>query len=298
MLNIPGTSIRNMKKRSKLTQDTSPTLRPKEDWIILEHGQVLDDGTIFNSIQPIITKEVFNKAQEVRLAKKGLRRGAWRGKDIFVTKLVCEKCGKHFIHDCFKTGDKSTEYYRCQTKKRFGVKTCNAPNILKSTITNILTNDYVNEVVFRLKGRIIQHYNLKLATITDSMDNNVNTRIAQLIEANRALKEQNMKVLDLYLSELLDKDMFAVKQDEINNKLKQNEEELQLLQTPLLEKQGAIDEINEQIKQVQQMSINNTYTNEEIYNMVETIHIFPSRYLTMDIRINGILFADDTKYYF
>ena len=298
MLNIPGTSIRNMKKRSKLTQDTSPTLRPKEDWIILEHGQVLDDGTIFNSIQPIITKEVFNKAQEVRLAKKGLRRGAWRGKDIFVTKLVCEKCGKHFIHDCFKTGDKSTEYYRCQTKKRFGVKTCNAPNILKSTITNILTNDYVNEVVFRLKGRIIQHYNLKLATITDSMDNNVNTRIAQLIEANRALKEQNMKVLDLYLSELLDKDMFAVKQDEINNKLKQNEEELQLLQTPLLEKQGAIDEINEQIKQVQQMSINNTYTNEEIYNMVETIHIFPSRYLTIDIRINGILFADDTKYYF
>ena len=298
MLNIPGTSIRNMKKRSKLTQDTSPTLRPKEDWIILEHGQVLDDGTIFNSIQPIITKEVFNKAQEVRLAKKGLRRGAWRGKDIFVTKLVCEKCHKHFIHDCFKTGDKSTEYYRCQTKKRFGVKTCNAPNILKSTITNILTNDYVNEVVFRLKGRIIQHYNLKLATITDSMDNNVNTRIAQLIEANRALKEQNMKVLDLYLSELLDKDMFAVKQDEINNKLKQNEEELQLLQTPLLEKQGAIDEINEQIKQVQQMSINNTYTNEEIYNMVETIHIFPSRYLTIDIRINGILFADDTKYYF
>ena len=290
--------MRNMKKRSKLTQDTSPTLRPKEDWIILEHGQVLDDGTIFNSIQPIITKEVFNKAQEVRLAKKGLRRGAWRGKDIFVTKLVCEKCHKHFIHDCFKTGDKSTEYYRCQTKKRFGVKTCNAPNILKSTITNILTNDYVNEVVFRLKGRIIQHYNLKLATITDSMDNNVNTRIAQLIEANRALKEQNMKVLDLYLSELLDKDMFAVKQDEINNKLKQNEEELQLLQTPLLEKQGAIDEINEQIKQVQQMSIKNTYTNEEIYNMVETIHIFPSRYLTMDIRINGILFADDTKYYF
>ena len=298
MLNIPGTSIRNMKKRSKLTQDTSPTLRPKEDWIILEHGQVLDDGTIFNSIQPIITKEVFNKAQEVRLAKKGLRRGAWRGKDIFVTKLVCEKCHKHFIHDCFKTGDKSTEYYRCQTKKRFGVKTCNAPNILKSTITNILTNDYVNEVVFRLKGRIIQHYNLKLATITDSMDNNVNTRIAQLIEANRALKEQNMKVLDLYLSELLDKDMFAVKQDEINNKLKQNEEELQLLQTPLLEKQGAIDEINNKIKQVQQMSINNTYTNEEIYNMVETIHIFPSRYLTIDIRINGILFADDTKYYF
>ena len=298
MLNIPGTSIRNMKKRSKLTQDSSPTLRPKEDWIILEHGQVLDDGTIFNSIQPIITKEVFNKAQEVRLAKKGLRRGAWRGKDIFVTKLVCEKCHKHFIHDCFKTGDKSTEYYRCQTKKRFGVKTCNAPNILKSTITNILTNDYVNEVVFRLKGRIIQHYNLKLATITDSMHNNVNTRIAQLIEANRALKEQNMKVLDLYLSELLDKDMFAVKQDEINNKLKQNEEELQLLQTPLLEKQGAIDEINEQIKQVQQMSINNTYTNEEIYNMVETIHIFPSRYLTIDIRINGILFADDTKYYF
>lgn len=298
MLNIPGTSIRNMKKRSKLTQDSSPTLRPKEDWIILEHGQVLDDGTIFNSIQPIITKEVFNKAQEVRLAKKGLRRGAWRGKDIFVTKLVCEKCHKHFIHDYFKTGDKSTEYYRCQTKKRFGVKTCNAPNILKSTITNILTNDYVNEVVFRLKGRIIQHYNLKLATITDSMDNNVNTRIAQLIEANRALKEQNMKVLDLYLSELLDKDMFAVKQDEINNKLKQNEEELQLLQTPLLEKQGAIDEINEQIKQVQQMSINNTYTNEEIYNMVESIHIFPSRYLTIDIRINGILFEDDTKYYF
>lgn len=298
MLNIPGTSIRNMKKRSKLTQDTSPTLRPKEDWIILEHGQVLDDGTIFDSIQPIISKEVFDKAQEVRLAKKGLRRGAWRGKDIFVTKLVCEKCGKHFIHDYFKTADKSTEYYRCQTKKRFGVKTCNAPNILKSTITNILTNDYVNEVVFRLKGRIIQHYNLKLATITDSMDNNVNTRIAQLIEANRALKEQNMKVLDLYLSELLDKDMFAVKQDEINNKLKQNEEELQLLQTPLLEKQGAIDEINEQIKQVQQMSINNTYTNEEIYNMVETIHIFPARYLTIDIRINGILFEDDTKYYF
>ena len=287
-----------MKKRSKLTQDTSPTLRPKEDWIILEHGQILDDGTIFDSIQPIISKEVFEQAQQVRLSKKGLRRGQWRGKDIFVTKLTCEKCGKHFIHDYFKTGDKSTEYYRCQTKKRFGVKTCNAPNVLKSVITNILTNDYINEVVFRLKGRIIQHYNLKLTTITNSMDITANTRIAQLLEANTQLKTQNMKVLDLYLSELLDKETFTAKQAEINNKIQENEEELQLLQTPLLEKQTAINEIKEQIKQVQQMSINNTYTNEEIYNMVENIHIYPARFLTIDIRVNGILFEDDTKYYF
>lgn len=43
---------------------------------------------------------------------------------------------------------------------------------------------------------------------------------------------------------------------------------------------------------------NNNYTPQEIYNMVEEIKVYPERYLTINIRINNILFEDDTKYYF
>ena len=92
--------------------------------------------------------------------------------------------------------------------------------------------------------------------------------------------------------------MFTTKQDELNNQIIQNEQELQLLQTPLLEKRGAIDEIKNKIKQVKTMSINNNYTTQEIYNMVDQIKVYPERYLTINIRINNILFEDDTKYYF
>lgn len=73
---------------------------------------------------------------------------------------------------------------------------------------------------------------------------------------------------------------------------------MQLLQTPLLEKRDAIDEIKNKIKQVKTMSINNNYTTQEIYNMVEQIKVYAERYLTINIRINNILFEDDTKYYF
>ena len=208
------------------------------------------------------------------------------------------QCQKHFVHEYFKSGDKSTEYYRCQTKKRFGVKMCGSPNVPKSTIIDILTNDYINEVVFRLRGRILQHYNLKLANIMESMSNNTTDRIDQLQEVNISLKEQNMKVLDLYLNNQISKDMFTVKQDELNKQITQNEQELHLLQTPLLEKRGAIDEIKNKIKQVKTMNINNNYTTQEIYNMVDQIKVYPERYLTVNIRINNILFEDDTKYYF
>lgn len=92
--------------------------------------------------------------------------------------------------------------------------------------------------------------------------------------------------------------MFTTKQDELNKQLIQNEQELQLLQTPLLEKRDAIDEIKNKIKQVKTMSINNNYTTQEIYNMVEQIKVYAERYLTINIRINNILFEDDTKYYF
>ena len=168
----------------------------------------------------------------------------------------------------------------------------------KSTIIDILTNDYVNEVVFRLKGRILQHYDLKLANIMESISNNTTNRIDQLQEVNKSLKEQNMKVLDLYLNNQISKDMFTAKQDELNKQIVQNEQELQLLQTPLLEKRGAIDEIKNKIKQVKTMTINNNYTTQEIYNMAEQIKVYPERYLTINIRINNILFEDDTKYYF
>lgn len=293
-----GTSARNVKKRSKLTQDTSPTIRPQNEWVIIERGQVLDNGDVFNSIQPIITPQLYAEVQRIRLNKVGTQRGAWRGKDIFVTKLTCMQCHKHFVHEYFKSGDKSTEYYRCQTKKRFGVKMCASPNVPKSTIIDILTNDYINEVVFRLKGRILQHYDLKLANIMESISNNTTNRIDQLQEVNKSLKEQNMKVLDLYLNNQISKDMFTTKQDELNNQIVQNEQELQLLQTPLLEKRGALDEIKNKIKQVKTMSINNNYTPQEIYNMVEQIKVYTERYLTINIRINNILFEDDTKYYF
>ena len=175
---------------------------------------------------------------------------------------------------------------------------CASPNVPKSTIIDILTNDYVNEVVFRLKGRILQHYDLKLANIMESISNNTTNRIDQLQEVNKSLKEQNMKVLDLYLNNQISKDMFTTKQDELNKQLIQNEQELQLLQTPLLEKRDAIDEIKNKIKQVKTMSINNNYTTQEIYNMVEQIKVYAERYLTINIRINNILFEDDTKYYF
>lgn len=32
--------------------------------------------------------------------------------------------------------------------------------------------------------------------------------------------------------------------------------------------------------------------------MLEEIKVYPERYLTINIRINNILFEDDTKYYF
>lgn len=141
-------------------------------------------------------------------------------------------------------------------------------------------------------------FDIKLANIMESMSNNTTNRIDQLQEVNKSLKEQNMKVLDLYLNNQISKDMFTTKQDELNKQLIQNEQELQLLQTPLLEKRDAIDEIKNKIKQVKTMSINNNYTTQEIYNMVEQIKVYAERYLTINIRINNILFEDDTKYYF
>ena len=115
---------------------------------------------ISDKIEPIITKEMFDKCQEIMQSRRtndGNKKGVYHGTSKYAGLLFCGKCDKPYNRNV----DDGRPFYNCSTKKAKGTKFCDNVNVTEKEIDKYL--QWVFEKGFK---KIIANdvYNLVMIT--------------------------------------------------------------------------------------------------------------------------------------
>ena len=106
-----GNLTRNRMCRSKLLKQKSVGIRPSNEWISHDYMDIVD-GKPWTKIPPLITKEQWLKAQQIRDSRAGDSRGKYKGKGKFSGIIHC-KCGCNYIQNSYKDKQGKTHTYLC-----------------------------------------------------------------------------------------------------------------------------------------------------------------------------------------
>ncbi len=165
---------------------------------------------IEDGVPPIITREVFDLAQEIIAKNARTPAASWSQVDYLLTgKLFCGHCGSAMVGESgtSKTGSKHN-YYICAAKKR--KKTCNKKTVKKDWIESLVVSETVKNVL---------------------VDDVIKRIAAAVIELQRREREEGqIPLLEQQLSEterLLKNVMAAIEQGIITPTTKQRMDELE-----------------------------------------------------------------------
>jgi site-specific DNA recombinase len=252
-----------------LNKYTSHKIRPEEDWVIIENG--IDN--------PIISREIFNNAQEIRLSRaedNGNYRGRKHANTEYSNLIKCGNCGAYYGRN-----KANGEYFlNCMTKKRYGVKECDYPNIkvtdLDEIIEKIGEQSLYKSIIYNKNEKIELLNNLK-----EQLKNKINDEVPPEFHEKQKeltdLKIKKEKLLDLYLDGNMDKSILDKKNSEINSTIDILEKELWVITMPLSEIEDQIKNIEKRIDELTKMKIKKVYSKKEILDLImeiEVKHIF------------------------
>lgn len=216
-----GATARNRYDTNKLYGNNKHVLKPEEEWIVIENEK----------IEPIITKELFDKCQTVRKenTSHNIKVGKYQGISELAGKINCMKCNQSYTRNkdtkVREYGTYERIFYNCSTKKRFGKSKCDARNVPSEEIENLL-NIYVGKGKYKkvadkfLNKGIYEKATKAIKRLEDYINN---TEDKYKIEANKneinKLKDKLKKILDVYLDDGIAKEVFEETQNEIKNKI-------------------------------------------------------------------------------
>lgn len=214
-----GYTTRNRYNTDKLFGNNSHVLKDEKEWILIDNGK----------IEPIITKDMFDKVQKIRKKQTniGSKVGVYKGVSEFASKIICDKCGEYYTRNKdIKVRDYGTYervFYNCSTKKRFGVTKCNSRNVSQEEIDDLL-KIYIGEVKYKkvcdnFYKVFLKKSNKYINSLIQSLDKDNDVEIksnTKLIEEN---KQKLAKLLDLYIDGTLTKDILDNKKNSLENEI-------------------------------------------------------------------------------
>ncbi len=126
-----------MNRRKKLVQ------RPKSEWKI----------TKFQTHEAIIPREMFKKAQEIRLLRGGGKRGGRRSfVNAFAKMIFCAECGSAMVSMSSISGSgKRYRYLMCSRRRRTGEKGCSNAKWIPYYE---MRDELIGEILRRLRERL------------------------------------------------------------------------------------------------------------------------------------------------
>lgn len=288
-----GISTRNKQMRSKLTKDTKIRIRDKEEWISFKYGDVLDDGTTFTAIPPVIDEDIFYKAQNIINSRRSAVSGAYHGKTLLSSKIICSICGDNYVSSSFISKGISHKFYVCHNKKRNGVNVCNNTNMqLWQLEENILNSEYVNSCVLRNKLLRLQVINGEIKSVKSNMNNYTKTDLKPLTETLVVLERKKSKLVDLLLDNTISKDAYKIKMSELDMQIDDIKVKIDNIENANTQYEYELRRLYDMKNRVAKTRIDVQYDKEEIARMIERIEV---RYntLTVHIRINGVEYVDE-----
>lgn len=276
-----GMNVRNKFKKSKIQGDSRAKLNDRNDWIIT------------NNIPQIISIDTFNKANEIRLSKKGDNRGKFRGVAPLSGKIICQKCGHHYNLNYYYNSNQDKIYYYICWGKKFRHKTfCDNKNLYVDTIYKLIDSTFINSLVFRNRQLRLNSISAKISELNKKMRNNTREQQERLTGLVNGLNDKKSKLLDLLINNQINQHDFDFKNNLLDKELDQLKQQEQELKGGAEEKLYKLKDLYNRIKKI---SINKQYTREEINNLIQQIKVLDNQ-LIVTIVINGITFTEELHY--
>lgn len=235
-----------------------------------------------NKIEVIISKEQFNKIQELIKSRSGERVGLYRGTTKYASKIKCGLCGSSYTSNV----DKGRRFYNCHTKKTLGLKHCNNTNISESKLDKIFTSEWLRNELQSIKLMRKSYIHRAIKELEASKDSNKEEEVKALKVELSILEEKLNKLLDLYLDGDLNKELYTSKKSML-------EEQVNKLQTNIAELSRSNNEIDQLIQSkrnlitsLNDMRVKESYTSNEILNYIGSIKVIRNE-LLVTLNIEG-----------
>ena len=255
---------------------------PESDWKIHE-----------NRISPIIDPDIWEKAniilngkrKKMEVDEKLQVAGYFNGSFALSGKIKCSLCGSKYYHGSYMQQSNKVKVWQCSKYKSYG----------RSSVygcTNItLKEDDLNAIIKKVAFEFWSNKNETIKNVLAILNNimgedNSSQQINQLTKEKEKMITKKDKLLDLYSDELISKDEFKKKNDEINGKLNAIEEQLKNLinQSKLLSnKQNRMSRIKDFLSM--EFKDATGITDEFLEVLIDEIVVYPDR--TIDVTING-----------
>lgn len=182
---------------------------------------------IEDSVPPIISADVFYKAQEKRAENKGGVEG--HGKHHYMLSgkklMKCAHCGAFLVGGTKSNRGKIVRYYQCPNHKRNGCPTKDIPaEHVEYFVARMLTSNLMNQDYFEEYNRLLNFYSkerdlevelrgieMKITNVVKALTEKYSESLSERLEVLEELKAKKLKELES-LDKKLPDDEDAVKQ--------------------------------------------------------------------------------------
>ena len=211
--------IRNEKYKGDVLQGKTFTVDPISKRRLDNYGEE-DQFYIKNHHEPIISEEIFEKAQAI-LDKRGAKsRGVQKGKRekysrkyAFSSKMECAFCGSNLSRRNWHSGTKNEKViWQCVTATKKGKKYCPHSKAIEEKI---------------IEDAFIESYKLLCYNNSDVLDelvkrmesvlsgNNFQKQLTKIDNEIQAIEQKRNRLIDMRLEEVIDKETYEKKYGEI-----------------------------------------------------------------------------------
>lgn len=289
-----GESIRMKQHKSKLTHDTKVTTRPKEDWIIIKYRDKLPDGTVFNSIPPIVDEITFTKVQERIKTRISPKNGKYRGTSILSGKIKCGRpgCGHNYQINSWSAKGIKHEFYTCSNKHLNTKAVCDNSNVQLDKLEAVLNSDWVNGLVLRKKLLRANSIEAQLQALNTQLNKYSQQDIGSLTGAVIRLEGKKKTLIDYMLDGTISKEDYKLKMQELDMELANTKTLIADIQSNNTTTKYEIQRLKELKHKVLKTPINIQYDFRQICKMIKQI-IVNYTTLTIVIEINGVEYVDE-----
>lgn len=266
--------------------DTKKSVRTnKEDWVEVE-----------GIIPPIVSKEIWEKANEIKASRTKRGRGVKVGNSIFSGKVYCGKCGKKY----WKRSENSQIRFSCSKYTNYGKnpdRGCDNRTFLEKDLYNViieLCKLFVKPNHDNIKGSLLKWLKGLCAAIKNSQGDET---ITKEIEKQERRKE---KLIEAYMDELISKEDYGKKYKELEMKIEDLNKSLKGINTndDLKEIQKVIDNIDDELKIYMKSENFGKEKTDFLIEHITRITVFEDSFcIELDLT-GGVMLAGDGFYQF
>lgn len=263
-------------------------------------------------IEPIITKELFEKAQEKlnerTITMGGNKRGTKHSYSRYSKKIVCGGCGSFYIRNTdYKDTAKTIKYsfFNCNKKRKLGVYVCDNPNILEEELDNLVREfTYGKKINEELTIRKSTYSYMILSVVENELDdiNSENDEKAKKLETQINEKREKAELYFRRLVENPELDRHGIFQkmiDDINKELDELQHEYDEVISINSSIYNEVFLLLDEYKKIQNMTqdLKTRYSEEEILDMIDKFYIYTScdTEKRCDVQITFTLYRESSE---